>query len=121
MHNDVNLKVDDSFEYDTVFYTDQTHSRVEDGKKIIENIVADEDARDCYAKEIINRTNNTSRYYVKFGDGRPINPFDGMIYRRIMERKAVEWRKVSKETFDHYIAFLRTRHARHLHYAERNI
>jgi hypothetical protein len=86
----------------------------------------------AFAKKVVDEKNNVESYFIKVGTtgpavGRLLNPWgvnyregDDVKYESQMGRYRYEFERVSKEVFEAYIKFLKTRNERYLLTAERN-
>lgn len=85
------------------------------------NIAYTEEGDSTCAKEVINKTAGTSRYFVKHSPGGYVNPFDPDDRKRnYYQRHAMfTWIPVKAEGFKMYLQFLRTGKKQFLHQAER--
>jgi hypothetical protein len=105
-----------------------TEGSTGDGKNVEVNV---EDAN-CHAKVVFDPQSKSLKPFVKFGtfgamSDWPYDPYDtnvrdGLGGRRGMKdgRSLFVFKKVSEETFRHYLLFLRTRDRKWLHHARRS-
>jgi hypothetical protein len=94
--------------------------------------IVPKDTEGAFAKKVVDEKNNVGSYFIKVGTtgpavGRLLNPWgvnyregDDVKYESQMGRHRYEFERVSKEVFEAYIKFLKTRNERYLLTAERN-
>lgn len=88
-----------------------------DGK----NKVVETEMEDVCAKEVVNETVETSRFFIKRGPDGVFNPLtlDERMHNRYTKKGLYKWCLVNRQAFDLYLQFLRTGKNQFLHQSER--
>ena len=123
-----NQGADPEAEASPTVQTGYTTGKTDDGKNVVVNV---EDQR-CHAKVVFDSATKSLKPFIKFGtfgalNDWPFDPYDpnyreGDGGRRAKKdgRDLYTFKRVSDETFQHYLTYLRTGDKKWLHHARRS-